>query len=264
MAPLRVVSLLLILACSIALAGCGASSYLTGSDFENYAHEVDGICVESFHRGVAGEEEAEALGEKLGWTGPKIEAEIRYAWANALVGQYRLIAELGPAPEKAQLMDRWARTSLERARLYRLIGDAWLESNSRKESGLGVALRIAKLMADHLAQPIPFQICGKPTSGAENPDDVVPTGQLVGYAPLRYTAEFPLDSQAGLRRVKGVYWRHHVAGRVVRSVPGSETVLVEIRLDPDYARSVIGSDLQLFRSRRDHSVTWIGIVPSRE
>jgi hypothetical protein len=62
------------------------------------------------------------------------------------------------------------------------------------EIGSTVNLRIAKLMADHLAEPLPFQICGKPTSGTENPDDVVPPGQLVGYAPLIYTAEFPLDS----------------------------------------------------------------------
>ena len=32
----------------------------------------------------------------------------------------------------------------------------------------------------------------------------------------------------------------------------------------EFSRSVIGSDLQLFRSRRDPSVSWIGIVPSRE
>jgi hypothetical protein len=65
-----------------------------------------------------------------------------------------------------------------------------------------------------------------------------------------------------LRQVKGVYWRHQVAGRLVRRVPGSETVLVEIRLKPEFSRSVIGSDLQLFRSRRDPSVSWIGIVPA--
>ncbi len=261
MSPLRAVFLLLALASSIGLAGCGVSSYLVGSDLENYAHEVDGICVESFHRGIQGEEEAEAIGEERGWNGPKIEAEIRYAWADALVGQYRMVAALGTAPEQAKLMERWARTSLERARLYRRIGDAWMESNSHREAGFGIDLRIAKLMADHLAQPLPFQICGKPTSGTENPEDVVPPGRLVGYAPLRYTVEFPLNSRSVLRRVKGVYWRHHVAGRVVRSVPGSETMLVEIRLDPAYARSVVGSDLRLFRGRRDPSVTWIGIVP---
>jgi hypothetical protein len=261
MSPLRAVFLLLVFVCSVGFAGCGVSSHLVGSDLESYAHEVDGICVGSFQRGVEGEEEAEAIGDEMGWSGPKIEAEIRYAWAEALVGQYRLIAELGPAPERAKLMERWARTSLERARLYRRIGDAWLESNSRREAEFGTDLRIAKLMADHLAQPLPFQVCGKPTSGTENPEDVVPPGQLVGYAPLRYTAEFPLDSRPALRRVRGVYWRHHLAGRVVRSVSGSETVLVEIRLKPEYERSVIGSDLRLFRSRRDPSVTWIGIVP---
>jgi hypothetical protein len=139
-----------------------------------------------------------------------------------------------------------------------------LESNSRRAAAFDTDLRIAKLMADHLAQPLPFQACGKPTSGTDNPEDVVPPGQLVGYAPLRYTAEFPLGSLPALRRIRGVYWRHHVAGRVVHRVPGSETVLVEIRLEPEFSRSVIGSDLQLFRSRRDPMVTWIGIVPSRE
>lgn len=263
MAPLRLVCLLAGLACAV-LMGCG---YLVGSSqpgLDAYAEEVDGICLESFRHGVEGEEAAEAAGEEMGWSGAKIEAEIRYAWADALVGQYRMIAALGRAPEKAGLMDRWARTSLQRARLYRRVGDAWLESNSRKEVGSAINLRIAKLMADHLAEPLPFEICGKPTSGPENPDDVVPTGQLVGYAPLRYSAEFPLDSLPALRRVKGVYWRHHVVGRLVRHVPGSDTVLIEIRLKPEYSRSVIGSDLRLFRSRRDPSVTWIAIVPSRE
>lgn len=115
-------------------------------------------------------------------------------------------------------------------------------------------------MADHLAQPLPFRICGKPIP--DNDEDSVPTGQLVGYAPLRYTAEFPLDSLPALRQVVGVYWRHHVAGRLVQYVPGPETVLIEIRLKPKYSRSVVGSGLQLFRGRRDRSVTWIAIVPA--
>jgi hypothetical protein len=264
MASLRTVCSLIAVVCSIGLMGCGSSLNLAGSELDAYARDVDEICIESFHRGIEGEEEAETIGEAMGWNGPRIEAEIRFAWAEALVGQYRMIAALGPAPEKAGLMDQWARTSLERARLYRRIGDAWLESNSRRAAAFDTDLRIAKLMADHLAQPLPFQACGKPTSGTENPEDVVPPGQLVGYAPLRYTAEFPLESLPALRRIRGVYWRHHVAGRVTHRVPGSETVLVEIRLEPEFSRSVIGSDLQLFRSRRDPMVTWIGIVPSRE
>lgn len=259
MAPFRTVCCLIALACASVLTGCGYLSALSDSALDAYARDVDGICVESFNRGIEGEEEAEAIGEEAGWRGPKIEAAIRYAWADALVGQYRMIAELGPAPEKTGLMDRWARTSLQRARLYRRIGDAWLESNSDRVIGFGINLRVAKLMADHLAEPLPFRACGRPISG--NDDEQVPTGQLVGYAPLRYTAEFPLSSLPILRRVKGVYWRHHVAGRVVHRVPGSETVLVEIRLKPEFSRSVIGSDLQLFRGRRDPSVTWIGIVP---
>jgi hypothetical protein len=263
MAPLRTVCSLLALACFVGFMGCGFSLNL-GSELEAYARDIDGICVESFQRGIEGEEKAEAIGEELGWGGPKIEAEIRYAWADALVGQYRTITALGPAPDKARLVDRWARTSLERARLYRRIGDAWLESNSRRTMAFGTDLRIAKLMADHLAQPLSFQICGKPTSGTENPKDVVPPGQLVGYTPLRYTAEFPLKALAAVRQVSGVYWRHQIAGQLVRHVPGSETVLVEIRLKPEFSRAVIGSDIQLFRGRRDPSVTWIGIVPSRE
>jgi hypothetical protein len=255
---------LLVFACSIGFMGCGASLGLAGSEFDEYGRNVDGICVESFHRGIEGEERAEAVGERRGWSGPRIEAEIRYAWADALVGQYRMISALGSPPEKAGLMNRWARTSLERARLYRRVGDAWAESNSRRAASFETDLRIAKLMADHLAQPLPLRVCGKPTSGTENPEDVVPPGQLVGYAPLVYTAEFPLDSLAALRRSTGLYWRHHVVGRVVRRVPGLETVLVEIRLKPEFSRSVIGSDLRLFRSRRDPSVTWIGIVPSRD
>jgi hypothetical protein len=263
MASRRLVCLLTGLACT-GLMGCGYLAESSGLGLDAYAREVDETCIESYHHGVEGEEEAEAAGEEMGWSGPKIEAEIRYAWADALVGQYRMIAALGPAPEKAGLMNRWARTSLQRARLYRRVGDAWLESNSRREVGSDVNLRIAKLMADHLAEPLPFQICGKPTSGTENPDDVVPPGQLVGYAPLRYTAEFPLDTLPALRRVKGVYWRHHIAGHLVQRVPGSETLLVEIRLKPEYSRSVIGSDLRLFRGRRHPSVSWIAIVPSRE
>ena len=261
MSCLRAASLLIAVVGAVALVGCGQLSAGSGSGLDAYAREVDGICVESFHRGIEGEEEAEATGEEMGWSGPQIEAAIRYAWADALVEQYRSIAALGPAPEKARLMDRWARTALQRARLYRRVGDAWLESNERREIGSGVNLRLAKLMADHLAEPLHFQACGQPISG--NGDEHVPTGQLVGYAPLKYTAEFPLDSLPALRRVRGVYWRHHVAGRLVRRVPGSETVLIEIDLKPEYSRSVIGSDLRLFRGRRDPSVTWIGIVPSR-
>jgi len=207
---------------SVGSVGCGYSLGLSDSGLDAYARSVDEICIESFHRGIEGEEEAEAIGEEGGWSGSKIEAEIRYAWADALVGQYRMLRELGPAPEKAGLMDRWARTSLQRAQLYRRIGDAWLESNSHREIGFEIHLRIAKLMADHLAEPLPFQVCGKPTSGNEH----IPTGQLLGYAPLIYTAEFPLTSLPALRRVQGVYWRHHKAGRVVRRVPGSETVFI--------------------------------------
>ncbi len=254
MAPLRTVCLLIGFVCFIGLAGCGSS--------DTYARDVDEICIGSFQRGIEGEEEAEGIGEEVGWSGAKIEAEIRYAWADALVGQYQEIAALGPAPEQAELTDRWSRTSLERSRLYRRIGDAWLESSPRR-AAFETDLRVAKLMADHLAQPLPFQICGKPTTGTENPEDVVPPGQLVGFAPLRYTAEFPLDSLPDLRKIRGVYWHHRIAGRLVRRVPGSETVLVEIRLEPEFSRSVIGSDLRLFRSRRDPSVTWIGIVPSQ-
>jgi hypothetical protein len=262
MAPLRTGCLLIGLVCAGPFIGCGPLSDLSGSGLDAYARHVDEICVESFNRGIQGEEEAEAAGEEMGWTGPKIEAAIRYAWAVALVGQYRMIAALGPAPEKARLMDRWARTSLQRARLYRRIGDAWLESNERREVGFNIDLRVAKLMADHLAEPLPFQACGQPISG--NSDEHVPTGQLVGYAPLIYTAEFPLDSFPVLRRARDVYWRHHVAGSVVQRVPGSETILVEIRLKPVYSRSVVGSDLRLFRSRRHPSVSWIGIIPSRD
>lgn len=258
----RTASFLIAFVCSIGLMGCGAALSLPGSELDAYARDVDEICVESFHRGIEGEERAEAIGEVMGWSGPRIEAEIRYAWADALVGQYRMIAALGPAPEKAKLMDRWARTSLQRSRLYRRVGDAWLESNSHRAIGFGINLRIAKLMADHLAEPLPFQACGKPISG--NDAERVPTGQIVGYAPLRYTAEFPLNSLPALRRVRGVYWRHHIAGRLVHRVPGSETVLVEIRLKPEFSRSVIDSELQLLRGRRDPSVTWIGIVPIRE
>lgn len=262
MAPLRTVCSLIAFVCLIGLTGCGLSLNLSGSELGAYARDVDGICVESFHRGIEGEEKAEEIGEEMGWGGPKIEAEIRYAWAHALVGQYQMIAALGPAPEQAKLTNRWARTSLQRARLYRRIGDAWLESNQRRAADLGIDLHIAKLMADHLAEPLPFQVCGRPISGSE--DERVPPGQLVGYAPLKYTAEFPLDSLPAVRQIEGVYWRHHIAGRLVHRVPGLDTVLVEIRLKPEFSRSVIGSDLQLFRSRRDPSVTWIGIVPSSE
>jgi hypothetical protein len=258
----RTVCSLIAFVCAIGSMGCGVSFNLSGSKLDAYARDVDGICIESFHRGIEGEEKAEAIGEEMGWRGPKIEAEIRYAWADALVGQYQMITALGPAPEKTKLMDRWARTSLQRSRLYRQMGDAWLESNSRGEATSATDLSIAKLMADHLAEPLPFQVCGLPTSG--NEDERIPTGQLLGHAPLRYTAEFPLDSMPALRQVRGVYWRHQIAGRLVHRVPGSETVLVEIRLKPAFSRSVIGSDLQLFRSRRNPSVTWIGIVPSRE
>jgi hypothetical protein len=247
------------LVCAMTAVGCGYSVGPFGSELDKYAQNADEICVESFHRGIEGEEGAEAIGEEKGWSGSKIEAEIRYAWARALVGQYRMLRELGPAPEKARLVDRWARTSLLRARLYRRIGDAWLESNPRREMGSAVNLHIAKLMADHLAEPLPLQICGKPTGG--NDHERIPTGQLLGYAPLIYTAEFPLNSLPALRRVRGVYWGHHIAARVVNRVPGSETVLVEIRLKPRFSRSVVGSDLRLFRGRRDPSVTWIGIVP---
>lgn len=257
MASRRMVCALIASVCSIGSVGCGYLG-LSGSELDAFARNVDEVCVESFHHGIEGEERAEAIGEERGWSGPKIEAEIRYAWANSLAGQYRMIRALGLAPEMAGLMDRWTRTSLQRARLYRRIGDAWLESNSHRALGFAINLRIAKLMADHLAEPLPFQICGKPTTGKEN--ERVPTGQLLGYAPLRYTAEFPLNSLPAIRRVRGVYWRHHIAGRLVHRVPGSETVLVEIRLEPKFSRSVIGSDLRLFRSRRDPSVTWIGIV----
>jgi hypothetical protein len=243
--------------CMATAVGCSVGPF--GSELDKYAHDADEICVESFHRGIEGEEKAEAIGEERGWRGSKIEAEIRYAWADALVGQYRMLRELGPAPEMAGLMDRWARTSLQRARLYRRIGDAWLESNPHREMGSEIELNLAKLMADHLAEPLPFQICGKPTDGTD--EERIPTGQLLGHAPLIYTAEFPLNSLSALRQVKGVYWRHHVAGRVVARVPGSETVLVEIRLKPKFSRSVVGSDLRLFRGRRDPSVAWIGIVP---
>lgn len=248
--------------CSVSLLGCGPSLSLVGSDLDRYARDVDGICIESYQRGIEGEEEAEATGEAKGWSGPKIEAEIRYGWAEALVGQYQAIAALGPAPEKAGLMDRWARTSLERARLYRLIGDAWMKSDSHREIGYGIDLNVAKIMADHLAEPLPLKVCGEPTSGESA--ERIPTGQLLGYAPLQYTAEFPLASLPALRRVKRVYWHNRVAAKLARRVPGSETVLIEIRLKPKLTQSVIGSELRLFRSRRDSAEAWLGLVPARQ
>lgn len=81
------------------------------------------------------------------------------------------------------------------------------------------------------------QGCGKPTDGDDH--EHIPTGQLLGYAPLIYTAEFPLSSLSALRGIKGVYWRYHIAGRLVNRVPGSETVLVEIRLKPKFSRSAV-------------------------
>jgi hypothetical protein len=263
MASFRFLCLLAGIGC-IGLVGCGSLGTSSESGLDAYAREADEICVGSYQQGVEGEEAAEAEGEEKGWSGSRIEAAIRYAWADALVGQYRMIAALGPAPEKAGLVERWARTSLVRARMYRRVGDAWLESNSRREFGADANLRIAKLMADHLAQPLPFEICGKPTSGTENPDEAIPPGQLVGYAPLTYTVEFPLDSWSPFRRVRGVYWRHHRVGQLVQHVPGAETVLVEIRLKPEYSRSVDGSDLRLIRGRRDPSIGSIEIVPSRD
>lgn len=131
MTPLRLACSLLASICVLGALGCGPVA-LGGSDLEAFAHEVDGVCVDSFHRGIEGEEEAEAAGEELGWSGPRIEAEIRYAWADALVEQYKSIAALGPPPEKAALMERWARTSLERSALYRRVGDAWLEGKPAK------------------------------------------------------------------------------------------------------------------------------------
>jgi hypothetical protein len=85
----------------------------------------------------------------------------------------------------------------------------------------------------------------------------------VADPPLHYSGEFPLDSAPALRRLVGVYWRHQVAGRVIRRTPGVDSVLVDIRLKPEFAQRALGSQLQLFRGRKDPSQTWIAIIPRR-
>jgi hypothetical protein len=234
---------------SAGLVGCGGFLGLGGSEFDRFVEDADRICVESFNRGIEGEEFEEELWKERGWTDARIEAEIRYAWADALVGQYENIAALGPAPEKPALMRRWNRTALERARLYRRVGDAWLESNERQKLGFGIFLRLAKLRADHLAEPISFRACGQKI-GQEKSfwRERLETGQLLGYAPRIFVTEFPLSSASTLRRVVSVYRHGHVVGRVVRQVPGSETVLVEFRLNPRSTDAVSGARLRLIRS----------------
>jgi hypothetical protein len=79
MASRRLVCSLLALVCSVGSVGCGYSLGLSDSGLDAYARDVDETCIESFQYGIEGEEEAEAIGQERGWSGSKIEAEIRYA-----------------------------------------------------------------------------------------------------------------------------------------------------------------------------------------
>lgn len=244
----RVIGSVLLIGLSAGLGGCGAIFSLGGTELDRFAEDADRICVESFNRGIEGEEAAEELGEERGWPGSRIEAEIRYAYTDSLTEQYERIAALGPAPEKAGLMRRWNRTGLERARLYRRVGDAWLESNAQRQIGSKIELDLAKVFADHLAEPIPFRACGQPIGSQKSFwRERIPTGQLLGYAPRIFVTELPLSSAPTLRRIDSVYRHGHVVGRVVRRVPGSETVLIEFRLNPRSIDAVIGARLRLVR-----------------
>lgn len=238
---------LLMIALSAGLVGCRSFTALGGSEFDVFVEDADRICVESFNRGIEGEEFAEELWKEQGWTNARIEAEIRYAWADALVGQYEGITALGPAPERAGLLRRWARTSLVRAKIYRRMGEAWLAADERRQFGTAANLQLAKVLSDHLAEPIPFRACGRPTDGSSA--ERLPTGQLLGYAPRTYTAEFPLASAPALKRVVTVHRQGRAVGTVTRRVPGSETMLVVIRMDPRFKDAVKGADLRLHGPR---------------
>jgi hypothetical protein len=225
-----------------------------------YGAAADHVCALNYQRGNIGETRVEQIAKRHHWPAPKTEAEIRYAWADALQAQYRMLAALGPPPREAALMRRWRETSRLRSTLYRRGGDAWAVSDKHRAGVLWSKLALAKEKADQLAQRLPFHACGTPLgSFGVHPG----RRQLVRHPAVIYSAKLPLTQRDLVRKGLGVYWYHHVAGRVVDVVPGATSLLIDMRLKRRYARRMIGASLRLFRSHEHPSISWLAIIPHR-
>jgi hypothetical protein len=244
--------------CMAVIAACNDESGAPALSMLTYTSRADQICLLNFHRGLRGERAVEQQAKTRRWRESEVEARIRYAWADAMEAEFRMIQALGQPPVQATLFRRWHKTALERSRIYDRWGDAWAASNRALEAGIQTKLDLAKTKADQLAQRLPFRVCGTPAN-FKQPD----RQELLRDPALLYTAELPLGNRGLLHKGLRVYWLHHVAGRVVDQAPGAATMLVELRMKRAYARRMIGSQLQLFRSHRDPSKAWLAMIPKR-
>jgi hypothetical protein len=127
-----------------------------------FAAAVDIACACAFSYGQAWERQAELTSRGEGWSGPETEAAIRYSWANSLEWQYETIRALGPPPSRTHRFDRWVDTVLRRSELYRAIGRKWEDGGADGVQAKVNWLHYEKIVADEIAAPLPFRVCGRP------------------------------------------------------------------------------------------------------
>lgn len=227
-----------------------------------YAHQADRICYASYQLMNANQERSEQLKRRRGWTNRATEGAIRYGFAHGMLNQYRMLRELGPAPRMAGVMKRWTRTALERARLQRAIGDAWLNGEAERASELILEVALAKEKADVLAERLPFRTCGTP----EDHSMFTPTRrEQIADPPQDYSARIASTRKTRLlvKRETKVYIRHQVVGKVTDVVRGEDTLFITTHLKRRYARQAIGLGMQLIQSAREPNLGWFALERPR-
>ena len=141
-------------------SGAAMAEVHHSAEWDAFAYRVDCACLAGYHGGLAEERRVERLAKVRGWTAHEAEAAIRYSWANVLLAEYDQIRALGLPPSRKQRFVKWRASVLRRSRLYRRVGDAWATGKGLAIQRQNDWLHMAKLKADEIAGPLPFEVCG--------------------------------------------------------------------------------------------------------
>jgi hypothetical protein len=128
--------------------------------WDGFARLADLTCWERYSEGIQNERETELIARHNGWSRNETEAAIRFSWADVLRRQHRQIVALGPPPSRIARYERWRAMILRRARLYKDEGHAWLDGGPGSVQRAADWVNSMKFIADQLAGPLPFEICG--------------------------------------------------------------------------------------------------------
>ena len=143
-------------------AGTGAAlAEVEGApQWDAFAARADRTCWLGYSEGIEQERATDGVAREAGWGSRETEAAIRFSWADVLRREYHQMLALGSPPSRASRFERWRETILRRSHLYADVGRAWLTGRSRAVDDALAWLNTAKLQADRLAGPLPFEICG--------------------------------------------------------------------------------------------------------